>query len=85
VTVTVCATFQFAAVNTTLAGETVPSVVSVEESGIVTLAVGCEVRTRVKVTDPPASDVEVPLGVPTVIAAASLSVFVTDTEPVRPW
>jgi hypothetical protein len=28
--------------------------------------------------------VEVPLGEPTVIPAASLSLFVTDTEPVRP-
>ena len=68
-TVTVCGTFQFAAVNVTLAGETVPSVVSLDESGIVTSAVGCEVSTTVKVTDVPASEVEVPLGAPTVIPA----------------
>ena len=42
VTVTVCATFQFAVVNVRLAGETVPSVVSLELSPIVTSAVGCD-------------------------------------------
>ena len=40
VTVTVCATFQLAAVNTMLLGETVPTAVLELLSGIVTLAVG---------------------------------------------
>jgi hypothetical protein len=66
VTVTVCGTSQFAAVNTTLAGETVPSVASLDESGTVTSAVGCEVRTSVKATDVPVSEAENPLGAPTV-------------------
>jgi hypothetical protein len=43
------------------------------------------VSTTVNATDPPVSDVEVPLGTPTVTQAPSLSLFVTDTEPVRSW
>src|SRR5438132_1506093 len=49
VTVTVLATFQFAGVKITLAGETVPSVVSLELSPIVTGAVGLLLRTIVNV------------------------------------
>ena len=44
VTVTVCGTFQFAAVKVRLAGRTVPSVVSLELRPIVTSAVGCVVE-----------------------------------------
>ena len=55
VTVTVCATFQFAVVKVRLAGLTVPSVVSLELSAIVTSAVGCVLSTTVKVAVPPAS------------------------------
>ncbi len=40
VTVTVCAVFQFPDVNVTDAGATVPSVKSLDESPIVTFAVG---------------------------------------------
>ena len=58
-TVTVCATFQFAVVKVTLAG-TVPSVGSLELSPIVTSAVGCDVSTTVKVAVPPASVVVSP-------------------------
>ena len=54
-TVTVCGAFQLAAVNVRLAGATVPSVVSLELSAIVTSAVGCAVSTTVKVAVPPAS------------------------------
>ena len=78
--VTVCATFQFAAVKITLAGLTVPSVTSFEIKPIVTSAVGCEVRTTVKVAVPPASLVVSPdVGV-TVMPAVSLSRLVTDTS-----
>src|SRR5215208_3611426 len=76
VTVTFCATFQLTAVKTSAAGETVPSAGSLDESGMVTSAAGWEASTTVKVTDAPASDVEVPLGAETVIAAASSSLFV---------
>src|SRR6187399_1562907 len=40
VTVTVCGMFQFAGVKVKLAGATVPSVVSLDDNGIVTFAVG---------------------------------------------
>ncbi len=62
-TVTVCGVSQFAAVKVTLAGETTPSVVSLDASGIVTSAVGCDVRTIVNATDSPDSDVKTPVGV----------------------
>jgi len=55
VTVTCCATFQFAVVKVRLAGETVPSVRSLEANPIVTLAVGSFVRTTSKDAVPPAS------------------------------
>src|SRR5204862_2667537 len=55
VTVTVCATFQLAVVNVKLAGATVPSAGLLELNAMVTSAVGCEVRTTVKVAVPPAS------------------------------
>ena len=55
VTVTVCAVFQFAVVNVSDAGETVPSVASLELSAVLTFAVGCAVSTTVNVAVPPAS------------------------------
>src|SRR5205823_2673928 len=55
VTVTVFATFQFAGVKITLAGETVPSLASLELSAMVTGAVGWLLRTIVNVAVPPAS------------------------------
>jgi hypothetical protein len=60
VTVTVCGTFQSAAVNVRLAAETVPSVVSLEATGMTTSAVGSLVRTTVKLAVPPASVVPRP-------------------------
>ena len=51
-TVTVCATFQFAVVKVRLAGLTVPSVVSLELRAIVTSAVGWVLSTTVKVAVP---------------------------------
>ena len=80
VTVTVCALFQFADVNVTGDGATVPSAVFELLNPTVTLAVGCEVSTTVNVAVPPASVVVRPLVGLTVIPAASLSVFVTDTS-----
>ncbi len=80
VTVTVCAEFQFAAVNINDVGATVPSAVLSEESAIVTSAVGSVLSTTVKVAVPPASVVLNPdVGV-TVIPAVSSSVFSTDTS-----
>ena len=66
-TVTVCAVFQLAVVKVRLAGETVPSVVSLELSAIVTSAVGCVLSTTVKVAVPPASVVVSPVVGVTVI------------------
>ena len=80
VTVTVCAIFQFAAVNVSAAGKTVPSVASLDESGIVTSAVGWLVRTTVNVAVPPISVVVRPdVGV-TVTPTVSLSVVETATS-----
>ena len=80
VTVTVCGVFQFAVVNVTLAGLTVPSDVSLELSPIVTFAVGCAVRTMVNVAVPPASVVVRPKVGLTVMPAVSLSMLITDTS-----
>ena len=79
-TVTVCGVFQLAVVKVTDAGLTVPSVVSLELSPTVTLAVGCEARTTVKVAVPPASVVVSPEVGVTVMPAASLSVLLTTTS-----
>ena len=59
--------------------EIVPSDVSVDESPMVTSAVGCEFRTMVKSSAPPAS-VVVPDSVLRVIPTASSSVLVTATS-----
>ena len=55
VTVTVWAVFQLAAVKTSEAVLTDPSVVSLELTGMVTFAVGAEPSLTVKEIDPPAS------------------------------
>ena len=81
VRVTVCALFQFADVNVTDDGATVPSAVFELLNPIVTFAVGWLVSTTVNVAVPPASVVVRPLVGLTVIPAASLSVLVTDTSP----
>ena len=78
--VTVCAIFQFAVVKITDDVETEPSVTLEEEIPIVTLAVGWEVSTMVKLSVPPASVVILPLVGLTVIPATSLSILVTDTS-----
>src|SRR3954471_7828885 len=80
VTVTVCAAFQLAGVNVSAAGETVPSVVSLEDSAMVTLAVGWALRATVKAAVPPASVVVRPAVGVTVIPAVSLSVLTTATS-----
>ena len=72
--------FQFAVVKVTLAGLTVPSTVLLELRPIVTSAVGCDVRTTVKVAVPPASVVVRPEVGVTVMPAVSLSVLVTETS-----
>src|SRR5438093_1100013 len=80
VAVTVCATFQFAAVNVSEAGATVPSVRSLDDSAIVTLAADWLRKANVHVAVPPASvGVSPDVGLP-VIPATSSSVFVTDTS-----
>ena len=80
VTVTVWGMFQLAAVKVSEATETAPSVGSELERLIVTSAVGCEVRTTVKVAAPPASVMASPdVGV-TVMPAVSSSAFVTLTS-----
>src|SRR2546422_1063295 len=80
VTVTVCATFQFAVVKVSDAGATVPSVRSELVNPTVTFAVGWLVRTTVNAAAPPASVVVNPEVGFTLIPATSLSLFVTDTS-----
>ena len=65
VTVTDCGVLQFVVEKTKLATLTVPSVRSLEETGIVTSAVGAESSDTLMVTVPPASVVAVPLGAAT--------------------
>ena len=79
-TVTAWDVLQFAAVKVTLAGETVPSLVSLELRPIVTSAVGWVFRTTVNVAVPPASVVVRPLVGLTVIPAVSLSMLLTGTS-----
>ncbi len=79
-TVTVCAVLQLAAVKVRLAGETVPSPVSLLTIGSVTLAVGWLVNTTVKLAVPPASVVIRPLVGLTVMSALSSSTLVTSTS-----
>src|SRR2546428_873087 len=76
VTVTVCATFQFAVVNVSDAGATVPSVRSFDDNPIVTFAVGWLFRTAVNVALPPASVVVSPEVAFTVIPAPIANVAV---------
>ena len=61
-------------------GDTVPSVVSFDDSATLTFAVGCAVSFTVKVAVPPASVVVSPLVGDTVNPDASSSVVVTDTS-----
>ncbi len=66
--------------NARLGLETVPSAGLLLETGIVTLAVGWLFNCTVKLAVPPASVVTSPATGVTVMPAASLSVFVTDTS-----
>src|SRR5437773_930579 len=80
VTVAVCATFQFAVVNVSEGGGTVPSGRSLNDSPTVTFAVGWLAKTTVNVAVPPASVVVSPeVGFP-LLPAPSFSLFVTDTS-----
>src|ERR1044072_6885794 len=76
VTVTVRATFQLAAVNVRLAGETLPSAGLLLEIGITTVAVGWAWSRTVTVAVPPHSAVTRPAVGVTVMPATSLSVLV---------
>ena len=80
VTVTVWGTFQLAAVNVRLAAGIVPSVRSLEATGMTTSAVGWLFRTTVKLAVPPASVVPRPATGVTVMPAPSLSVFTSATS-----
>ena len=77
---TVCCTFQFAAVNDRLETDVVPSVTSLELIGIVTVDEGWLLSTTPKLAVPPASVVTRPALGATVIPGPSLSAFVTDTS-----
>jgi hypothetical protein len=68
------------AVNVTLAGDTVPSLASLELRPIVTFAVGWVFSTMVNAAVPPDSVVIKPLVGLTVMPAVSLSVLVTNTS-----
>ena len=71
---TVCATFQLAAVKVKLDLSIVPSAVLLLVNGMVTLAVGWLFRTTVKLAVPPASVVVKPVVGVTVIPGLSLIV-----------
>jgi len=79
-TVTICSIFQLAGVKVTAPGETVPSPVLLEESVMVTLAVGWLSSTTVNWAVSPASLVTRSEIGATVIPAVSSSVFVTKTS-----
>src|SRR5436190_171305 len=72
--------FQLAAVKVRLAGETVPSAVLLEERPIVTLAVGCELRTTVNVAVRSEERGVGKVGGETVMPAVSLSELVAETS-----
>src|SRR5258705_473011 len=80
VTVAVCVRFQFAVVNVSEAGATVPSVRSLDDNPIVTFAVGWVVKTTRSEAGRPGTEG----GSPGVRfhenTAKSLSVLVTDTS-----
>jgi hypothetical protein len=78
--VTVCGTFQFAAVKVRLFVERRPSATLLLASGIATAAVGWLVSDTSKVAVPPASVVTSPAVGVTVIPATSSSVLVTGTS-----
>ena len=79
VIVIVCAVFQLVGVNVRLAGETVPSVSSLDETAIETLSEGSLVSATVKVEVPPPS-VVLPDNAETSSPATSSLVQVTEIE-----
>src|SRR5580765_2671039 len=80
VTVTACATFQFAGVNVRLGGATVPSVRSLLATETTTFATGWLVRTTLNAAVPPASVVVRPAVGVTLMPATSLSGLGTATS-----
>src|SRR5262249_37206519 len=80
VTTTVCGELQFALVNTSCEIAIVPSVRSLDATGIVTSAVGCDSKTTVNCAVPPASVVIRPLVGETRMPPDSSSRFVHDTS-----
>src|SRR5690606_32675628 len=78
-TATICGTFQFSGVNVRLLAETVPSVVLLEATAMVTAAVGWLSRTTLNSAVPPASLVCRPAAGVTVMPAPSLSRLMADT------
>src|SRR5581483_903812 len=80
VTVTVCGRFQFAGVKVSDEVETVPSVVSLLETGIVTFEVGPAESTTLKLAVPPASVVCTPVVGVTVTPAEEGT---SETAPIR--
>src|SRR5687767_4384145 len=76
--VTACSVFQFEGVNVTVAGATVPSVVSAETMSMTTFAVGSLASTMVKFVALPASTTLNPKGGLTMIPAVSSSTFETE-------
>ena len=73
--------FQFAGVNVNDATLTVPSVVSLEEMGIVTFAVGAWSSTTEKVAVPPASVVTRPeVGVTTTFPTFTTLTFAANSD-----
>src|SRR6185503_4381677 len=80
VTVTVCGSFQSAAVNVRFEPESVPSAVLLEATGITTSAVGSLLSTTLKLAVPPASVVARPETGMTSMPAASSSALLTATS-----
>src|SRR2546427_50335 len=78
VTTTVWGRYQLAGVNVSDGVDIAPSERSLDDSGIATLAVGCELRTMVKVAVPPASVVVNPAVGLMLTPAVSSSVLVTE-------
>ncbi len=79
VTVTTCGVFQVAGVIVTLAGDTVPSVRSLDDSAITTSATGWLLSVMPNVALPPCSVVTRPAAGVARMPGVSLSLFVAET------
>ena len=83
--VTICATFQSVLVNVSTPGATVPSVVSLEVSAMVTLAVGAVLSTTAKVAVPPSSVVLSPeIGVTEMPGPTAVATTLSENSDVLP-